>query len=80
MQMVDGIPRRIRIDLQTPAEAAIRAAIQAVEEAGCHRLLTDALCLLQGAREKVADFVERDYEAKDAVRKLTQLSEEMGMY
>ncbi len=58
MQMIDGFPRRNRIDLQTPAEAAIRAAIQAVEAAGAHPLLTDAVILLGQSQEKVADFVE----------------------
>lgn len=56
--MTDNIPRRIRLDLNTPAELAIRAAIIAVEEAGCHPLLTDAVNLLSEAREKVADFVD----------------------
>ena len=53
-----GVPRRNRIDLFTPAEAAIYAAVQAVEEAGAHPLLTDAVVLLQQAREKVADYVD----------------------
>lgn len=54
----NGFPRRNRIDLNTPAELAIRKAIESVEEAGCHELLTDAVNLLDEAREKVADFVE----------------------
>lgn len=58
MQMVDGFPRRNRVDLYTPAENAIRAAIQAVEEAGCHELLTEAVILLGKAQGLVADFVE----------------------
>lgn len=58
IQMIDGFPRRNRLDLCTPAELAIRAAVEAVEAAGAHPLLTDAVILLQQAREKVADFVE----------------------
>ena len=59
MQLSDnGHPRRMRLDLYTPAEKAIRDAVGAVEEAGAHSLLTDAVNLLQQAREKVADFVE----------------------
>lgn len=58
MQMIDGFPRRSRIDLHTPAEAAIRKAVDAVEEAGAHTLLTDAVNLLIEAGNKVADFVE----------------------
>lgn len=43
MEMIDGIPRRSRLDLHTPAEKAIRDAIEAVERAGAHPLLTDAV-------------------------------------
>jgi hypothetical protein len=58
MKLVDGIPRRCRIDLATPAETAIRAAIAAVEAAGCDVRLTEAINLLAAAQEKVADFIE----------------------
>lgn len=58
-QLVDGFPRRARVDLMTSAEIAIRQAMLRVEEAGAHVLLTEAITLLQQAREKVADFVER---------------------
>lgn len=57
--MGDNIPRRIRIDLMTPAELAIRNAMLAVEEVGADPLLTDAVILLQQARDKVADYVDR---------------------
>lgn len=53
------IPRRSRIDLLTPAELAIVAAVEAIEEAGCDVLLTEAVILLSEARDKVADFVDR---------------------
>ena len=56
---MSDIPRRIRIDLMTPAELAIRAAVIAVEEAGCDERLTDAVVLLQEAKERVADFVDK---------------------
>jgi hypothetical protein len=52
------IPRRIDVRRNTPAELAIRAAVDAVEMAGCHPLLTAAVILLAQAREKVADFVD----------------------
>ncbi len=58
MQMVNGFPRRNRVDFYTPSETAIRASILAVEESGCHPLLTDAVELLHEAQSKVADFVE----------------------
>jgi hypothetical protein len=54
----DGFLRRNDITLCTPAENAIRAAVDAVEEAGAHPLLTDAVNLLDEAREKVADFID----------------------
>lgn len=60
MQMVEGFPRRSRIDLHTPAEAAIRHAVQVIEAMDAHPLLTDAVVLLQEAKDKVADYVERD--------------------
>ena len=60
MKIVDGFPRRSRVDLQTPAEAAIRAAMKAVEEAGADPLLTEAVVLLDQAKEKVADFVDME--------------------
>ena len=55
---VDGIPRRCRIDLSTPAETAIRAAVRAVEVTGCDERLTDAVVLLSQAQDKVADYLE----------------------
>lgn len=58
MKIVDGIARRCRIDLWTPAEKAIFDAMQAVENMPAHEFLTDAVVLLQRARDRVADFVE----------------------
>lgn len=52
------IPRRICLDKLSPAEKAIYDAVQAVEQAGADPLLTDAVILLQQARDKVADFVD----------------------
>lgn len=59
MQMIDGFPRRNRLDHFTPAEKAIWDATQAVEAAGADPLLTDAVNLLAQASEKVADWVEK---------------------
>ncbi len=53
-----NVPRRIRIDLQTPAEAAIRAAVDAVEALPPDVRLTEAVKLLGAAREKVSDYVD----------------------
>lgn len=55
---IPGIPRRCRYDLYTPAERAISDAVQAVEAAGADVRLTDAVILLQKAKDRVADFVE----------------------
>lgn len=58
----NGFPRRNRIDLNTPAELAIRCAIRAVEDSGCDPLLTEAVMMLVAAREKVADFIDKEEE------------------
>lgn len=58
------LPRRCYVDLYTPAESAIREAVQRVEEAGAHPLLTDAVVLLGQAQDKVADFVDLDNRAQ----------------
>jgi hypothetical protein len=54
----DGIPRRADVTLDTPLERIIRNAVYDVEQAGAHPLLTDAVVLLQQAKDKVSDFVE----------------------
>lgn len=48
------------------AELAIREAIGVVEDAGCDRLLTEAVILLDAAKDKVADFVDQEIEASRA--------------
>lgn len=57
-RMVDGFPRRRRVDLSTPEEKAIREAISKVEAAGAHPWMTEAVTLLTEALERVADYVE----------------------
>lgn len=52
------IPRRCRIDLYTPAEAAIRQAMLAVEGVGADVRLTKAVTLLAEAKDMVADYVD----------------------
>lgn len=58
MKMIDGTPRRCRLDLLTPAEIALWQAASMIEDSGAHPLLTEAIMLLQQARERVADYVE----------------------
>ena len=53
-----NFPRRHQMLKWTPAEMAIAAAVQRVEEAGCDVRLTDAVILLGRARDAVADFVD----------------------
>jgi hypothetical protein len=54
----NDIPRRARLDQFTRAERAIYDAAQAVEDGPADVRLTDAVILLQAARDSVADFVD----------------------
>jgi hypothetical protein len=56
----EEIPRRFRLDQQVPAELAIRDAMLRIEEMPADPLLTEAVVLLEQARSKVADWVDRD--------------------
>jgi hypothetical protein len=58
MLIVDGFPRRNRVDLYTPMERAVSDAIQAVEASFAHPRMTDAVSLLGKAMDAVADAVE----------------------
>jgi hypothetical protein len=51
-------PRRACLDQFTPAEKSIYDSVQEVEALGADKLLTEAVMLLQLAREKVADWLE----------------------
>lgn len=57
-RMVDGFPRRLRLDHFTPVETLIRTAEAAVEGAGCDERLTNAGTLLAQGRALVADYYE----------------------
>ena len=61
---VNGFPRRARLDLMSPVERIIFDAVQEVEKVGAHPLLTDAVVLLDQARNKVADYLELGPEKK----------------
>lgn len=56
--MDNEIPRRARLDLNTPAEKAIYEAMQEVEKLPADVRLTDAVNLLAKAKDLVADFVD----------------------
>lgn len=62
--MTDDIPRRNRVDLASPIEAAIRDAINMVERMGCDTRLTKAVVLLDEAMSWVADFIDGVPESK----------------
>ena len=52
------IPRRIQLEKFTPAELAIYKAVEAVEALPPDVRLTEAVNLLQKARDRVADYVD----------------------
>lgn len=55
-------PRRNDLQRNTPAELAIRKAMGDVEMVGAHVLLTDAICLLDQALDRLADYVDLQIE------------------
>lgn len=59
MKDINAVPRRSRLDLNTPAELAITNAMQEVEKAGADVLLTNAINLLHQAKDFVSDFVDQ---------------------
>jgi L-asparaginase II len=52
------LPRRVYVDLYTPAEKAIHDAMSAVEALPASVHLTEAVTLLGKAKDKVADYVD----------------------
>lgn len=54
------IPRRNRLDLNTPAEKAIYNAMQEVEKLGANVKLTEAVALLGKAKNLVGDYVDAE--------------------
>lgn len=53
-----NIPRRCRLNLMVPAELAIHQIIEDVEKWGSHSCLTEAVVLLQQAKDKISDYVD----------------------
>ena len=58
MENTIEIPRRNRLDLNTPTELAIYNAIQEVEKLPADVKLTEAVTLLAKAKDLVSDFVD----------------------
>lgn len=56
----DKYVRRMYVQKWTAAEKSIKDAMAAVESAGTHPLLTDAVVLLASAFDKVADYTDKD--------------------
>lgn len=56
------LPRRVYMDMWSPAERAIYDAAQAVEGMGADVRLTEAVNLLAEARNRVADYVDEQGE------------------
>lgn len=60
--IINGFPRRNRIDLNKPSELAIRNAIEEVEKLGADVKLTDAVIKLNESLELVSDFIDNQIE------------------
>lgn len=56
----NSIPRRNRLDKNTPAELSINNAVQEVENIGADVKLTEAINLLHKAKDLVGDFVDNE--------------------
>ena len=57
-------PRRAQLDKLSAAEIMIGVAMEAVNEAGCDPVLTEAILLLGEAKDKVANYVDATGEVK----------------
>ncbi len=78
VQMVNGVPRRIRVDLFIPAEKAISDAIAEVKKAGAHPLLTDVVIMLCNAQAVVADWHESEIAVQsELIQRLARENEAM---
>lgn len=60
------IPRRICLPEMVPAELAITEAMQKVEAMPADTRLTEAVVLLEKARDKVADYVDDNLASKQS--------------
>lgn len=57
-RLITDPPRRVRMDQWTPAEKAIHDAMQEVEKMPAATQLTEAVILLEQAKDKVSDWVD----------------------
>lgn len=61
----DKIPRRIRLDLLTPPEVALRAALAAVEAMPADIRLTKASTMISLALNEVGQYVDEQMRSVD---------------
>lgn len=54
----NGVPRRNRLDLNAPAELAIRKAMEEVEKIGADPRLTSIVYKLEKCFNRLADYVD----------------------
>lgn len=57
----NGCPRKNNLEVMSDEEKAIYDVIRAVEAVGAHPLLTDAVVLLSQAKDKLGEYVDRNY-------------------
>jgi hypothetical protein len=70
------MPRRIRIDLHTPAELAIYNAVLEVEKLPADVRLTKSVVLLSDAKDQLADFIDDHPEHQEPANPLHREKEE----
>ena len=58
MKLENGFPRRIQLNLLTPAEIAIQYAIDEVEKIGADVSLTKFVSTLSEQKDQLSDFIE----------------------
>ena len=65
MILIDGYPRRFRVECQDLAEIMIKHAITSVDKLGSDPDLTEAITLMQQAANRVGDVIDKRLEAED---------------
>jgi len=66
MNAENQVPRRIRLDLNTPAELAIYNAMQEVEKVGADVRLTDCVIMLSKAKDLLSDYVDEKLKGEES--------------
>lgn len=70
------IPRRNRLDLNTPAELAIHNAIQEVDKVGADPKLTEVTIMLVKAKELLSDSVDNTESKQQIIKIMEDCKEE----